>query len=457
MHVHLSVYRRARRPAQASRRRRVGPRSADARCNSYNRVGHSDLSGCTRVRHFIVQLHPSPARPSLHHAPPTPGARHATRPPDRDFRRAARDLDLAHGDARFRALVENVRDYAIVLLDPQGIVQSWNEGVEVIEGYREDEVDRQAVHDVLRRRGRAARLARVRVADGDARPAASRTKAGACAATARASGRASRSRRLFDEHAAGTPGFAKITRDLTDAPRAGAAAARERGALPPARQRRQGLRDLHARPRTARSRAGTPGAQAIKGYTANEILGRHFSIFYPPEVIARHWPEHELQVARETGRFEDEAWRMRKDGTRFWANVVITALRDSQGRAARIREGHARPDDDEARRGAAGQRAADERVPRDARPRAAQPALAAAVGARHPGAQAQRRARDRMDAQGVRPPGAPARAPRRRPPRHRPHHAAARCSSSSSRSISASSCRRRSKACARSSTHARRC
>jgi PAS domain S-box-containing protein len=74
------------------------------------------------------------------------------------------------------------------------------------------------------------------------------------------------------------------------------------------------------------------GAMRFKGYTAEEIIGRHFSTFYPPEDVAAGKPEHELEVATELGRVEDEGWRVRKDGTRFWANVVITALRDDDGR-----------------------------------------------------------------------------------------------------------------------------
>ena len=73
------------------------------------------------------------------------------------------------------------------------------------------------------------------------------------------------------------------------------------------------------------------GAHRFKGYTADEIIGRHFSIFYPPERIAENFPQRELEVAAEVGRFEDEGWRIRKDGSRFWANVVITALRDETG------------------------------------------------------------------------------------------------------------------------------
>ncbi len=73
------------------------------------------------------------------------------------------------------------------------------------------------------------------------------------------------------------------------------------------------------------------GAQRIKGYRAEEIIGRHFSTFYPPDDIAAHKPERELEVAARSGRFEDEGWRLRKDGSRFWASVVITALRSPDG------------------------------------------------------------------------------------------------------------------------------
>jgi PAS domain S-box-containing protein len=73
------------------------------------------------------------------------------------------------------------------------------------------------------------------------------------------------------------------------------------------------------------------GAQRFKGYTAEEAIGKHFSIFYPRELIAEGFPEFELRTAANTGHFENEGWRIRKDGTRFWANVVITALRNDGG------------------------------------------------------------------------------------------------------------------------------
>jgi PAS domain S-box-containing protein len=74
------------------------------------------------------------------------------------------------------------------------------------------------------------------------------------------------------------------------------------------------------------------GARLLKGYTADEIIGQHISRFYPLSVTERGWPQHELKVASEVGRFEDEGWRVRKDGSTFWANVVITALRDTEGK-----------------------------------------------------------------------------------------------------------------------------
>src|ERR671939_261448 len=79
-------------------------------------------------------------------------------------------------------------------------------------------------------------------------------------------------------------------------------------------------------------RSWNQGAERLKGYRPDEIIGRHFSIFYMPDALERGWPAHELKVAAAEGRFEDEGWRVRKDGSRFWANVVITALRDENGK-----------------------------------------------------------------------------------------------------------------------------
>jgi PAS domain S-box-containing protein len=74
------------------------------------------------------------------------------------------------------------------------------------------------------------------------------------------------------------------------------------------------------------------GAERIKGYTSEEIVGQHFRVFYPPDVQAVGHPEHELEVALSRGHYEEEGWRIRKDGSRFWASVVITAVHNKEGR-----------------------------------------------------------------------------------------------------------------------------
>src|SRR5437763_191814 len=79
---------------------------------------------------------------------------------------------------------------------------------------------------------------------------------------------------------------------------------------------------------TAIIQSWNSGAERIKGYTANEILGKHFTVFYTQEDLQAGRADYEIREATLTGRFEDEGWRVRKDGTRFWANVVLSALYD---------------------------------------------------------------------------------------------------------------------------------
>ncbi len=104
------------------------------------------------------------------------------------------------------------------------------------------------------------------------------------------------------------------------------------------------------------------GAERLEGYAAREILGRSFTVFYPADAIAAGLPQHQLDAASREGRFEDEGWRVRKDGSHFWANVVITALRDGDGRlvgfAKVTRDLSARREDEEVRRVLADERAA---------------------------------------------------------------------------------------------------
>jgi PAS domain S-box-containing protein len=83
------------------------------------------------------------------------------------------------------------------------------------------------------------------------------------------------------------------------------------------------------------------GAELIKGYRADEILGRHYSVFYPPEEVAAGTPQRLLDAAAANGRAAASGWRVRKDGSRFWATVVITALHDDQGRYKGLRKSRA--------------------------------------------------------------------------------------------------------------------
>jgi PAS domain S-box-containing protein len=135
---------------------------------------------------------------------------------------------------------------------------------------------------------------------------------------------------LFDDNG-NHCGFAKVTRDLT-ARREQEEVLRQSDEV--FRLMVEGVRDyaIFMLDPDGHIVSWNLGAQINKGYTAEEIIGKHFSVFYPQEKIDQHWPETELDLARRDGRFEDEGWRVRKDGTRFWASVVITALHDQTGR-----------------------------------------------------------------------------------------------------------------------------
>jgi PAS domain S-box-containing protein len=234
----------------------------------------------------------------------------------------------AHADSRFRELVEAVRDYAIISLAPDGRIATWNAGAELITGYRAD----QAV-------GRHFSLFYLPEALAGAGPERA-------LATAAAEGRFEdegwRLRKdgghfwanvvvtaLYDEQHVVT-GYSTIFRDLTERRRQ-----EEQLRISEERFRLlvQGARDygIFMLDPEGRVTSWNAGAERMKGYRPDEIIGKHFSTFYPPEAIARAWPEHELAVARAEGRFEDEGWRIRKDGSQFWASVVITAARDARG------------------------------------------------------------------------------------------------------------------------------
>jgi PAS domain S-box-containing protein len=125
-------------------------------------------------------------------------------------------------------------------------------------------------------------------------------------------------------------GFATVTRDMTEK------RSREEALRQSEERFRsvvEGLRGyaILTLDRNGNVTSWNAGACQLKGYEPDEIIGSHFSRFHTPEAIQRGWPQHELEGAKEQGRFEDEGWRVRKDGSRFWASVVITALRNAGG------------------------------------------------------------------------------------------------------------------------------
>jgi len=221
-----------------------------------------------------------------------------------------------------------VRDCAIFMLDAQGHVLTWNIGAERIEGYRADEVIGSHFSlfyppDALARRVPEHEL-EMAERNGAFEDEGWRMRKDGSLFWANVVITALRdaSGRLL--------GFAKITRDQTQRRNHEEALKRseERFRLLVEGVAGYAIFMLDVNGRVA---SWNEGAQRIKGYTADEIVGRHFSVFYPPEVRESGWPDYELQQAQETGRFMDTGWRLRKDGSRFWAQVTITALRDENG------------------------------------------------------------------------------------------------------------------------------
>src|SRR5438094_250853 len=125
-------------------------------------------------------------------------------------------------------------------------------------------------------------------------------------------------------------GFAKVTRDLTARKEAQDALHRSEQTFQLLVESIQDCAIFMLDP-DGRVASWNAAAERIKGYRAQEIMGEHFSTFYPPDDVAQGKPQWALEIAEREGRHEDEGWRVRKDGTRFWANTVISPMRDLQG------------------------------------------------------------------------------------------------------------------------------
>ncbi len=228
----------------------------------------------------------------------------------------------------YRLLVERVQDYAIFALDAKGLILSWNAGAEHIKGYSADEIVGQHFSIFYTADDLAAGKPDVelRVADRDGRFEDEGWRV-------RKDGTrfwASVVITALRDTSGQLVGFAKVTRDLTARRRSDEAlrASEERFRVLVQSVGDYGIFMLDPEGRVA---SWNEGARRIKGYEAEEILGRHFSAFYPPEVAATGHPARELEVAAREGRYEEEGWRIRKNGSRFWASVIITALFGGHG------------------------------------------------------------------------------------------------------------------------------
>jgi PAS domain S-box-containing protein len=228
----------------------------------------------------------------------------------------------------FRSIVEQAQDYAIFLLDRGGHVVTWNRGAQRIKGYSAPEIIGRHFstfypQEAIDRRWPQYEL-EAAARDGRFEDEGWRVRKDGTLFWANVIITA-----LHDD-AGEVRGFGKITRDLTER-----------------RRNEEMLRESEERFRLlieavkdyavfmldtqGRVASWNPGAQRIKGYRADEIIGEHFRIFYTAESRQRQWPDEELRRARDEGRYEEEGVRIRKDGTTFWANVVITPMRDSAG------------------------------------------------------------------------------------------------------------------------------
>ncbi|XXX80720.1 PAS domain S-box protein [Sorangium sp. So ce134] len=235
---------------------------------------------------------------------------------------------LRASEERFRLLVETIQDYAIFILDDRGHVATWNPGAERIKGYEAREIigrhfstfyppEDVAAGKCERELEQATALGRVEDEGWRVRKDGTLFWASVVITALR-------------DHDGTLIGFAKITRDLTERRQAEEALRRSEERF---RLLVESVKDYAIFMLDPRGVVTTwnRGAQELKGYTADEILGQHFSRFYPEEDVRAGKCESKLAIAAREGRVEDEGWRVRKDGTLFWASVVITALRGVQG------------------------------------------------------------------------------------------------------------------------------
>ncbi|MFC7380098.1 PAS domain S-box protein [Brevundimonas sp. GCM10030266] len=230
-------------------------------------------------------------------------------------------------DSRYRLLVESITDYAIYMLDPNGHVTSWNPGAERFKGYIADEVLGTHFSQFYTPEDREA-----------GRPGLALQSAAEAGRFESEGWRVRKDGTKFWAHVVIDPirrdeeliGFAKITRDLTERRKAEQALKQSEEQF---RILVSGVTDyaIYMLDPSGKVISWNAGAERIKGYKPDEIIGDHFSRFYVPEEVDADAPANALRVATEAGRFEKEGWRLRKDGSRFWAHVVIDPILGDDG------------------------------------------------------------------------------------------------------------------------------
>ncbi|NOK17776.1 sensor histidine kinase [Corallococcus carmarthensis] len=245
------------------------------------------------------------------------------------------DIDYANPQsvrdmsAQLRLFIDSVKDYAILTLDPAGHIMSWNAGAERIKGYQAEEILGQHFsrfyppEDVAR--GKPQLELDIVNHEGRFEEEGWRVRKDGTLFWASVVITAMR------DAQGQLVGYGKVTRDFTERK---LAQERLRQSEERFRFLIENIQDyaIYMLDATGHVSTWNAGAERFKQYKAEEIIGQHFSRFYPPEDVARGKPRFALQAAAREGHFEEEAWRVRKDGSLFWASVVITALHDSAGK-----------------------------------------------------------------------------------------------------------------------------
>jgi PAS domain S-box-containing protein len=234
----------------------------------------------------------------------------------------------ASNDGRYRMLLDAVTDYAIYMLDPNGIITSWNVGARLFKGYEEAEILGESFSrfytDEDRKTGLPWRALETARREGKFEAEGWRVRKDGTKFWAYVVIHPIR------DNDGNLVGFAKVTRDLTERMKAEAAlhASQEQFRLLV-----QGVTDYAIFMISPEGNVASwnAGAQRIKGYAPEEIIGKHFSTFYTEEDRKAGRPQKALEIAKRDGRYEKEGWRVRKDGTKFWANVVLDAVYNDDG------------------------------------------------------------------------------------------------------------------------------